>query len=117
MDEDRISGVAKNFGGKIEEGIGSTVGDEDRSGRSHQQMTGAAQNAYGQMKHAAGQAADSAGDAAQAVRDQIPPMERAILHSIENSPYTAVTIAFGVALGIGWVLGGSSSDYRPGGYP
>ena len=27
MDEDRISGVAKNFGGKIEEGIGSTVGD------------------------------------------------------------------------------------------
>ena len=27
MDENRVSGAAKNFGGKIEEGFGRTVGD------------------------------------------------------------------------------------------
>jgi uncharacterized protein YjbJ (UPF0337 family) len=102
----------------MEEGFGRTVSDTKMEAEGAiNKMTGAAQNMYGQVKDAAGQAVDSAGDAARAVRDQLPPMERAIRHSIENSPYTAVTIAFGIALGIGWLLGRSSSDYRAGGYP
>ena len=118
MDENRITGAAKNFGGKVEEGFGRTVGDAKMEAEGTiNKMTGAAQNMYGQVKDAAGQAVDSAGGAARAVRDQLPPMERAIRHSIENSPYTAVSIAFGIALGIGWMLGRSSSDYRPSGYP
>lgn len=117
MDENRITGAAKSFGGKVEETFGRTVGDTKTEAEGAiNKMTGKAQNVYGQVKDAAGQAADSAGNAARAVRDQLPPMERAIRHSIENSPYTAVTIAFGVALGIGWLLGRSSSGYRAG-YP
>ena len=58
--QNRISCAAKNFGGKIEEGIRSTVGDTKTEAEGAiNRMTGAAQNAYAQMKDVAGQAVRS----------------------------------------------------------
>ena len=118
MDENRISGAAKSLGGKVEEGFGRTIGDTKMEGEGLvKQVTGTAQNLYGQVRDAAGQAAELTADAARAARDQLPPMERAIRHSIENSPYTAITVAVGVSFALGWLLGRSSNDYPSSRYP
>jgi uncharacterized protein YjbJ (UPF0337 family) len=88
MDEDRVSGTAKNIGGKIEEGAGALVGDAKAQLRGKlDQASGAAQDLYGQ-------AADTA-------RETATGFERWLRATIETQPYTAAA----VALGIGWLLG------------
>ena len=51
MDEDRVEGAAKNFGGKIKEGVGKAVGDEKlrREGQVDQ-VKGRTENAIGGLK-------------------------------------------------------------------
>ena len=84
MDEDRVTGTAKNVGGKIEEGIG--------------RMTGSAQTQLkGQEREAAGAAEDLYGQAKDAAASFTDIVQR----TIEERPYTAVAIA----LGLGWLLG------------
>ena len=92
MDEDRLSGTAKNLGGKVEEGLGHVTGD-------------ARTRAEGQMKQAEGSIQDQAVDAAQdsidAVRKMPAAFDDTIRHYIENRPYTTALIAFG----LGWLIG------------
>jgi uncharacterized protein YjbJ (UPF0337 family) len=58
MDEDRISGTARNVGGKIEEGVGRLTGDARTQIQGKlDQAAGAAQDLYGQTAHAATRAA------------------------------------------------------------
>jgi uncharacterized protein YjbJ (UPF0337 family) len=84
MDEDRVTGTAKNVGGKIEEGIGRMTGNAQTQLKGQaRQAAGAAEDLYGQAK-----------DAAASVTDIVQ-------RTIEERPYTAVA----VALGIGWLLG------------
>jgi uncharacterized protein YjbJ (UPF0337 family) len=84
MDEDRVTGAAKNVGGKIEEGFG--------------RMTGNAQTQLkGQERQAAGAAEDLYGQA----RDAATSFTDVVQRTIEQQPYTAVAIA----LAIGWLLG------------
>jgi uncharacterized protein YjbJ (UPF0337 family) len=88
MDENRVSGTAKNIGGKIEEGAGALVGDAKTQLQGKlNQATGAAQDLYGQ--------------AADAARDTATGFEQWLRTTIETQPYTAAA----VALGIGWLLG------------
>jgi uncharacterized protein YjbJ (UPF0337 family) len=88
MDENRISGTARNIGGKIEEGAGSLVGDTKTQIQGKlDQVSGTAQNLYGQ-------AADTARETATGV-------EKWFTTTIETQPYTAAA----VVLGIGWLLG------------
>jgi uncharacterized protein YjbJ (UPF0337 family) len=88
MDENRISGTAKNFGGKIEESVGRVTGDAGT------QITGA-------LDQAAGTAQDLYGQTADAARDTAASLEKWLRQTIESQPYTAAV----VALGIGWLLG------------
>jgi uncharacterized protein YjbJ (UPF0337 family) len=84
MDEDRIKGTAREWGGRAKEAMGSMAGDAKTQveGRMNR-MAGQAQNAYGR---ASDQMRDGAGQLSDAIRDR---------------PITALL----VAAGIGWLVG------------
>jgi uncharacterized protein YjbJ (UPF0337 family) len=95
MDENRISGTAKNIGGKVEESFGRTVGDTKTQAEGiAKQVSGTAQDMYGHARDAASNMSDTA-------RDTASSLEKLLRRTIEAQPYTS---AF-VALGIGWLLG------------
>jgi uncharacterized protein YjbJ (UPF0337 family) len=95
MDSDRVSGTARNYGGKAEEFVGKATGDAQTQLRGKvDQAVGAAQDMYGQAK-------DVAADAAGRVRDTAMDAEDYVRHIIEEKPYT---VAF-AALAVGFILG------------
>ena len=95
MDENRITGTARNLGGKVEEGVGRVTGDAKTQVRGvADQAAGAAQDLYGQVR-------DTAADAAVAARDTAASLEKWLRRTIETQPYTAAI----VAMGLGWLLG------------
>jgi uncharacterized protein YjbJ (UPF0337 family) len=95
MDENRISGTARNLGGEAEASFGRATGD------TKTQAEGVANQVKGAVRDIYGQARDSAADMAGAARDTGASFERLLRNTIEEQPYTAVAIA----LGIGWLLG------------
>jgi ElaB/YqjD/DUF883 family membrane-anchored ribosome-binding protein len=62
------------------------------------EVSGAAQDLYEQARESAAQAADATTTAARKTANSF---ERALRHTIEHQPYTAVVIA----LGLGWLFG------------
>jgi uncharacterized protein YjbJ (UPF0337 family) len=100
MDENRTSGAAKNFAGKVEEGFGRATGD------AKTRAQGQAKQAEGSVQELYGQAIDSAEDAIDAVRQIPASVDDTIRHYIETNPYTTAAIA----LGLGWLIGRS---HRP----
>ena len=100
MDENRISGAAKNIAGKMEEGLGRATGD------AKTKVQGQARQAEGSIQELYGKAVDSAEDTIDAVRQMPKSLDDSIRHYIESNPYTTAAIA----LGIGWLVGRS---HRP----
>jgi uncharacterized protein YjbJ (UPF0337 family) len=99
MDENRITGTARNIGGKIEEGFGRATGDtRTQTEGMAKQVSGAAQDMYGQARDAA---SDMAGNLAGNARDTATSFEKWLRGTIETQPYTTAIIA----VGIGWLLG------------
>jgi uncharacterized protein YjbJ (UPF0337 family) len=88
MDENRMSGTVRNFGGKVEEGLGRVTGD-------------VRMQAQGKLDEAAGATQNLYGHAADAARGTAVSFDRWLSNTIEAQPYTAAL----VALGIGWLLG------------
>lgn len=88
MDENRLSGTARNLGGKAEEGVGRLTGDVKTQLR-------------GKLDQAAGAAQDLYGQTADAARETAVTFDKWLRNTIETQPYTAAM----VALGIGWLLG------------
>jgi uncharacterized protein YjbJ (UPF0337 family) len=88
MDENRISGTARNLGGKLEEGVGRVTGDLKTQ-------------AQGKLDQAAGAAQDLYAQTADAARDTAATFDKWLRNTIETQPYTVAL----VALGIGWLLG------------
>ena len=95
MDENRIAGTARNFGGKAGEAVGRVMGD------ARTQVRGMADQAAGAAQDLYGQARDTAADAAVAARDTAASFEKWLRRTIETQPYTTAL----VAIGIGWLLG------------
>lgn len=94
MDENRISGTARNFGGKVQEGVGRLTGDEETEAKGRiNQALGSAQDLYGQAK-------DSAADAAVAIKDGAVRTKDLLGDIIVNRPYTMVALA----LATGWIV-------------
>ena len=95
MNEDRLTGTAKNFAGKAEEGFGRVAGDArtELQGKARQ-LEGDLQNLYGQAKH-------KAAEAAEVVRESASDMDDFIRRTIEQRPYTTAA----VALCIGFLIG------------
>jgi uncharacterized protein YjbJ (UPF0337 family) len=95
MDENRIAGTAKNIGGKVEEGFGRATGDTKTQAEGiTKQVTGTAQDMYGQAR-------DAASDMAGTALDTATSFEKWLRGTIETQPYTTAM----VAVGIGWLLG------------
>ncbi len=95
MNEDRLSGSAKNVGGQVEEGLGRATGDVKTQLQGKvRQMEGTLQDAYGQAK-------DTAADAADAVRERTGEAADFLRAAIEERPYTTAAIA----LAIGFLIG------------
>ena len=95
MNEDRITGAAKNLGGHVEEGLGRAAGDVKS------QLQGKAKQVEGEIQELYGQAKEKAADAAEAVRETASEAEDFIRTTIEQRPYTTAA----VALGIGYLIG------------
>ena len=91
MDEHRVTGAARNAGGRVEEGFGRVTGD------TKSQVQGAIDQAQGTAENLYGQAKDAASSAADSVRKTASSFEDIVRHTIEDKPYTAVAIA--LALG------------------
>jgi uncharacterized protein YjbJ (UPF0337 family) len=69
MDENRVSGTARNVGGKIEEGLGRVTGDTKIQAEGiAKQVSGADQDMYGHARDLASEAAGSARDTALHLR-------------------------------------------------
>ena len=95
MDENRISGTARNIGGRVEEGVGRVTGDTKSQAEGlTKQVSGAAQDIYGQAR-------DAASDIAGNVQDSASSFERLLRNTIETQPYTSLLIG----IGFGWLLG------------
>jgi uncharacterized protein YjbJ (UPF0337 family) len=95
MNEDRITGTAKNLGGKVEEGFGRVAGD------FKSQVQGQARQVEGELQDLYGQAKDVARNAAETVRETASEAEDFVRKTIEQRPYTTAA----VALGIGFLIG------------
>ena len=95
MNEDRLTGNAKNLGGQVEEGFGRATGDvkAQLQGKA-KQMEGALQDVYGQAK-------ETAANAAEAIRETASEADDFLRTTIEQRPYTTAA----VALGIGYLIG------------
>jgi uncharacterized protein YjbJ (UPF0337 family) len=95
MDEHRVTGAARNVGGKVEEGFGRVTGD------TKSQVQGVIDQAQGTAENLYGQAKDAASSAADGVLRTASSFEDVVRHTIEDRPYTAVAIA----LALGWLFG------------
>jgi uncharacterized protein YjbJ (UPF0337 family) len=97
MDENRITGSAREVSGKAQEAFGRVVGDAQVEGIGNQ-VRGTAQDLYGQARDGASQIANETAAAASRTASSF---EASLRDAIETQPYTAVF----VALGIGRLLG------------
>jgi len=96
MSDDRIAGTVRNFGGKVQEGVGKATGDVKTEAQGMMnQATGAVQDAYGK-------ATDAAMDGAQMVKDAAVEGHDSVRKFVETNPFTATAIALGIGLFIGF---------------
>ena len=78
MDENCISGTAKNIGGKVEEGFGRVTGD------TKTQAAGVARQAGGAAQDVYGQARDAVSDVSDTARDTASSFEKLLRRTIET---------------------------------
>jgi uncharacterized protein YjbJ (UPF0337 family) len=83
VDENRIEGTARNFGGRIQDAVGAVTGDRETQAR-------------GQVNRAAGAAQNTYGQAVDGVRD-----------FTSDQPLVALLSAMGIGVVIGILLGRS----------
>jgi len=88
MDENRVEGTVREYGGKFQEGVGTITAD-------------AKMRAEGGMNEAAGAAQELYGRTADTARQAGTTLDSWFRNAIETRPYTTAA----VALGIGWLLG------------
>jgi uncharacterized protein YjbJ (UPF0337 family) len=95
MNEDRIEGKMRTFGGKAEQLAGRATGDaKTRVEGVLDEATGRAQDLYGQAKDAASEAYDDLAEGAHSAEDFIRDF-------VETRPYTTAALA----LAAGWLIG------------
>jgi uncharacterized protein YjbJ (UPF0337 family) len=99
MDENRISGEARNIGGKVQEGIGRVAGDaKTRAEGIANQVAGTVQDLYGQARDGA---SELARDMKPVARQAASNFETALRDAIETQPFAAVLIALGIGRPLG----------------
>jgi uncharacterized protein YjbJ (UPF0337 family) len=79
MNEDRLTGDAKRFGGQVDEGLG-------RAGAVKTELEGKAQQAAGAQQEVYGKAKEAAASAMQAVRESASEADDFLRTTIEQRP-------------------------------
>ncbi|GJD50098.1 hypothetical protein OPKNFCMD_2835 [Methylobacterium crusticola] len=111
VDTDRITGAAREIGGKVQGAVGDLVGDhraglEGRfraaQGRG-ESLVGEARDA---LRDVADDAADYAGDAYARGRRSLRHGARTVTHQVEESPLVALMIAGAVGYGLALLVHG-----------
>ena len=98
VDIDRITGAAKDLGGKVQGAVGDLTGSRSDS----------AENLYGQAKdtvrHAADEAADYAEDAYERGGHYLRRGTREVSHQVAEYPLASLLVAGLVGFGIGLLI-------------
>lgn len=116
MDENRITGEAKKFAGKVEGAVGDLAGDQKMQAKGEAaELKGTAENFVGQAKDSvrgfADQASSVAKDVLEKGRKSYPDAERAYRQGAEAvgeyakaSPLAGLLTAGAAGFLIGWLL-------------
>ena len=95
MADDR-TGTVRNFGGKVQEGVGTGAGNATTESEGMMsQAAGAVQDAYGKTVDAAIDSAQTVKEAAVAGHDHVKKF-------VEDNPHTATLIALGIGVLVGY---------------
>ena len=105
MDNDRMSGSAKDFAGKVEGAIGDIAGDAKTQAAGRiRESAGTAQNLYGQAKDTAREATDAAvgyaKDAYENGGDTFRDGSQAIAKKVQENPLGSMLIAGGIGFAL-----------------
>jgi uncharacterized protein YjbJ (UPF0337 family) len=109
MDNDRMSGSAKDFAGKVEGAIGDIAGDAKTQAAGRvREAAGTAQNLYGQAKDTAREATDAAvgyaKDAYENGGDTFRDGSQAIAKKVQENPLGSMLIAGGIGFALAlWI--------------
>jgi uncharacterized protein YjbJ (UPF0337 family) len=96
MNEDRIAGTVRNFGGNVQEGIGKASGNATTQARGvMNQAAAAAEELYGQTR-------DIAREGARTVKEAAIEGHDVLKKFIEDNPHTATLVAMTIGLFIGY---------------
>ena len=107
MDEDRITGAAKNWAGKAEGTVGDIAGDADTQAAGRiREAAGKVQNMYGQAKDAA---RDAAGDALDYARGH---GSDAVAKAVRDNPLGSLLIAAGLGFALALMMRPQSRPRR-----
>jgi len=109
MDNDRMSGSAKDFAGKVEGAIGDIAGDAKTQAAGRvREAAGTAQNLYGQAKDAARDAKDAAlgyaKDSYEKSGDTFRDGSQAIAKSVQDNPLGSLLIAGGIGFALALLM-------------
>lgn len=105
VDTDRITGAARELGGKVRSAVGDRVGSDRDSieGRLHEAQ-GAAENLYGQTKDAVRHAADAVSHTAEEVYDHGREYAWEGHQKSVEWPHASLVVAGLVGLGLGLLI-------------
>jgi uncharacterized protein YjbJ (UPF0337 family) len=92
MDEDRLRGTAKSFGGKVEEGFGRATGD------MKSQVQGKATDFEGRAQDLYGQAKDTAAETFEALRQRAGQTRRLHTDDHRAAAYTTAAVCLGIRI-------------------
>ena len=96
MDENRVEGMARTMGGKVEGVAGDLTGDSKlKADGMADKVTGGAQRAYGKAKDTV---RDIGGDYGSGLLDTVEEYGDMLAEKVDERPITAMLIAAGVGL-------------------
>lgn len=112
IDGDRVSGAARELGGKVQGAVGDLTGDRETQARGRANVVGGSvENLYGQAKDAVRDVADQAGDLARGAlkqgRESYPDAERTYRRGADTVTRYAKESPLGLAVmagAIGYLL-------------
>jgi uncharacterized protein YjbJ (UPF0337 family) len=109
MDQDRISGSAKEFAGRVEGVAGEMAGDaQTQASGKAREAAGTVQNLYGQAKDAARDASEGAASYAkgayEASGDTFRDGTQAIAKKVRDNPLGALLVAGGIGFALALLM-------------
>ncbi|GJD59379.1 CsbD family protein [Methylobacterium dankookense] len=105
VDTDRITGAAKELGGKVQGAVGDLTGSKSDSVEGRfREAQGTAENLYGQAKDAVRHAADEASDYAEDAYEQGRRYLREGHDQSAEWPHTSLLVAGAIGFGLGLLV-------------